>query len=220
MKKLALSMVAVLLSVMMSMTAFAATVDEDVYIDLKKNTVNGTELVVTIETNGSTTDGLLTVNYDSSVVSCTEDSVVFGDGVDMYSANVVEDGVLKIAYLAGEAIPKGEFIDVNFTFKSSDTAADKAGIKLSGEAFDANGGELEVGEIKPSEPSDGNNNNNNGGNQSGDNNQDNTGNSGSNENAGSPNTGDDTSVMPIAVVLIVCVLACGVVVVRRKKITK
>lgn len=233
MKKLLATMMTVLFCAMMPMSALAATVDNDVWIDAKSGTVNGSQLVVSVETNGKATDGLLKITYDSSAVSCTEESVVFDESVEMYSVNAEEEGVLKISYLSGDAIPAGGFVDVNFTVASEDISAEDAGVKLSGEANTADGSSLTVGmkgeasdDNKPggNEPGD----NKPGDNKPGDNKPGGNGNkpggntSGNNQtpdkNGSVAGTGDANSVvLPIAALLAAGTLAGAMVFYRKKE---
>lgn len=110
MKKYAAVLAAVLLSLVFTTTAADSL---DIWIDSKENTVSGSELMVPVLTNGSATDGLITLTYDPAILSLEEADVIQGNSVEMYSVNVLEEGTIKISYLC----PKASKTEVLFTLK-------------------------------------------------------------------------------------------------------
>lgn len=151
MRKLFLPVLTMLLCLMLTMNVFAKT-SNDVWMQTELINNNGTELVVSVESNGKTTDGLLTITYNPEVLTCTEDDVQFASSVDMHSVNLTDEGTIKIAYLAEQPVAEGTFITVNFAVNSEYSEGD---VQLEGEAFDKDGTALTVGgfEEEPSEES-------------------------------------------------------------------
>lgn len=187
MKKLLATVMSVLVFAAMSVSVYAKLSDASVWINANAGTMNESKFTVSVETDGEAADGLLTITYDPSIVSCTEDSVVFGEKVKMHSVNAEERGVLKISYLAAGAIPEGELLTVNFELQpetSGKVNMKNAGIGLTGEAHDADGKALNVGMKKGG--SNGNGNNGNGNNGNGNNGNGNNGN-GNNGNGNKDN---------------------------------
>ncbi|MFQ9510681.1 MAG: hypothetical protein ACLRZ7_07195 [Lachnospiraceae bacterium] len=151
MRKLFLPVLTMLLCLMLTMNVFAKT-SNDVWMETELINNNGTELVVSVESNGKTTDGLLTITYNPEVLTCTEEDVQFSSSVDMHSVNLTDEGTIKVAYLAEQPVAEGTFITVNFAVKSEYSEGD---VQLEGEAFDKDGTALTVGgfEEEPSEES-------------------------------------------------------------------
>lgn len=145
MKKLAALLLTALLMVTTAVSAFAETESKDIWIDADV-AVSAGQVTVSVETNGKATDGLLTVTYNSKSLSCKEEDVTFASGVDMFSVNAAEEGIVKISWLAGEPVPAGTLLEIGFTVKSEYKEGDVA---LGGEAFDQDGGALTVGDDVP-----------------------------------------------------------------------
>lgn len=109
------------------------------------NVEDGNNLSVSIETNGKATDGVLAIDYDPSVISCTEKDVEIADSVEMYSVNVVDESV-RISFLSENAVDAGTIAEI--AFKVVDENADedtlKAAVSLTGEAHNETGGVIVV----------------------------------------------------------------------------
>lgn len=145
-----------LLSLAMPITGVAKE-DYNVWISETDLESEGTDLNVEIKTDGKSTDGLLVLSYDASMLYVDEADVVWVDDVEMYSVNVVEEGTLKIAYLAEDAIDEGTLATIKFTASGNTIAPDM--FELNGDVHDAEGNTLTVGiksadtpgETKPTE---------------------------------------------------------------------
>jgi len=107
------------------------------------------EISVEIQTDGKSTDGLLVVTYDAAALKVDETDVVWSDAVEMSSVNVVEDGILKIAYLAEKPIDKGNLATINFEVLNVSASAES--LRIDGEVHDAEGNTLLVGMAKEEE---------------------------------------------------------------------
>lgn len=153
MKKVVTLLTALLLGTLVSIPVYADT-DADVWCET--NAGQGDDLSVSVETNGKTTDGVVIIGYDSSVVSCTEADVKISDSVDMYSVNVVDESV-RISFLAEDAIEAGAIAEVSFEAvdKNADKDTLKSAISFAGEVYNENGEALIVktgGEEEPKGP--------------------------------------------------------------------
>lgn len=133
---------AALLSFAMPITGVAKE-DYNVWISETDLESEGTDLNVEIKTDGKSTDGLLVLSYDASMLYVDEADVVWADDVEMYSVNVVEEGTLKIAYLAEDAIDEGTLATIKFTASGNTITPDMFGV--NGDVHDADGNTLTVG---------------------------------------------------------------------------
>lgn len=101
-------------TLLFSVAQVSAAETDAVYIDTKETVVTEDSVQMSIQSNGKNADGVLKIEYDEDVLSIDENSVKPDEQkVKMYSVNV-ENGVLKISYLAEEEISSGEFIQLNF----------------------------------------------------------------------------------------------------------
>ena len=130
------------LALLLPLTA-SATGDYHVWIDTGQLTPENGSLQVTIYSDGTTADGLLELSYDTSVLTCDPTTIIAADGVDMYSANTPEAGLLKIAYLADEAITEGVLFTVPFTLEGTAVSAESLSVK--GDVHNEKGEALTVG---------------------------------------------------------------------------
>lgn len=140
MKRIVTVLTTLLLSVMFTMNVFAAE-NPDVYYYVEQGT--DSEYTVIVASTGKVTDGLVEISYDAEALTISEEDVIISENVDMYSVNV-EDGVIKIAWLAGDAIPEGTFITVPFGV--TDAAGDDVNVEVTfPSANDADGNDLTTG---------------------------------------------------------------------------
>ena len=102
-------------------------------------------LNVEIKTDGKSTDGLLVISYDKTVLQVDAEDVVWAETVEMNSANVVEEGTLKIAYLAEDAIEEGVLATIKFT--TNEKSVNNV-ISLEGDVHDENEQGLKAGVVK------------------------------------------------------------------------
>lgn len=115
------------------------------------------EVTVTVVTDGSTASGVLTLDYDEAVFGCEEADVVKADGVDMHAVNV-EDGTVKISYVAKKAVAEGVMFTITFESEKDVTATELKSFKMEGDAYTSKGASVEVGtvevkeNVKPEEP--------------------------------------------------------------------
>lgn len=123
----------------------------NIWIDEAEVKNEGHDLTVEVKTDGKSTDGLLEIFYDAAMLKVEETDVVWSSDVEMSSINVVDDGVLKMAYLSEEAIESGVLATIKFTTNENDINKDS--IVLEGDVHDGNGNTLRVGEkvSKPAE---------------------------------------------------------------------
>ncbi len=166
MKKVVMLVTAILLGTLVSTPAYADT-DADVWCET--NVGKDNVLSVSVETNGKATDGVIVINYDSSVVTCTEADVKIADSVDMYSVNVVDESV-RISFLAEEAMKAGAVAEV--VFETADKDADKDALEnavsFAGEAYNESGEAVVVKKTETETPgTPGGSDDNSGGNGSG-----------------------------------------------------
>lgn len=104
------------------------------------------EVTVTVLTDGSTTSGVLTLNYDDAVFNCEEADVVKADGVEMYAVNV-KDNTVKISYVAKKAVAEGVMFTISFDSASNVSATQLASFAMAGEAYTSNGTSVKVGTV-------------------------------------------------------------------------
>ncbi|MCD8326234.1 MAG: hypothetical protein LUC90_05980 [Lachnospiraceae bacterium] len=109
MRKLLVMMLSLALCISMSVTAFAADTSTDSEASETDYDVllfvddTGESLVVELQALNAVTDGVVTITYDTSVVSVEESDVVANlEAVDKYSINAEEAGTLKISWISEE----------------------------------------------------------------------------------------------------------------------
>ena len=153
-----------LLVLMLSTTTVLAAGNPDVYYTEKRSTDETYK--VSVMTNGKTTDGVIEITYNADELVCEEADVVVSTKVDLYSVNV-EDGTVKISYIAEKAIPAGNLVTVSFDV-TEQYLEQEVTAEVSGVSYDAKGKELSIGERvetpnsgKHDETSDNHNNSNN-----------------------------------------------------------
>lgn len=147
MKKLHIIGIICFIFISMSTTVLASDPQLDVWIDKEKISIQ--DSMLEIESNGTTADGLIVLTYDPLQIKFTDEDVRSGSGIEMYSAHVVEEGILKIAYLAEETIPEGILFTISFDAETeviSDVVT-----SLEGEIHDINGDILQIGILSPEE---------------------------------------------------------------------
>ena len=142
---IALLVVCLLITSVFGLGAFSsgskAAADLAVYINTDQcNTADGGSLSVPVMSNGTATDGVLTLSYDPTVLSVTVDNVETTQQVVKYAANVVEEGTLMISFITDKQ-EVGPLFNVTFDVKKQGA---KTGLSLSGEAFAGNPGEAEL----------------------------------------------------------------------------
>ncbi|MBO5461582.1 MAG: hypothetical protein J5983_07295 [Ruminococcus sp.] len=145
MKKLRIIGIIVFIFVLMSTTVLASDPQLNVWIDKEK--INIQDSMLEIESDGTTTDGLIVLTYDPVQIKFTDEDVRPGSGIEMYSAHVVEEGTLKIAYLAEETIPEGILFTISFDAETE--VISDAITSLEGEIHDINGDILQIGILSP-----------------------------------------------------------------------
>ena len=89
--------------------ACAAQGPYSVWIDAVPDSGTAETLAVPVKTDGTAMDGLVVLTYDPEVLEVSAEEVDPA-GVDMYSANVTEDGTLKISRIAGDAPKAGTLL--------------------------------------------------------------------------------------------------------------
>ena len=129
MKKL-IAMTVIALAVTSTSVNVAAEESKAVWIDAGEVTLDQNTLEVTVQSDGEVTDGVLALKYDTNVLSIEESDVKLDDQVAMYAVNV-EDGTVKISYLAEDALEEGTFITLDFKAKDG-TGLDDAKKALTG----------------------------------------------------------------------------------------
>ncbi|MBD5556058.1 MAG: hypothetical protein HDQ95_12180 [Roseburia sp.] len=208
MKKVVTLLTALLLGTLVSTSVYAEA-NADVWCE---TSVEGNDLSVSVETNGEATDGVVTIGYDSSVVTCTEADVKVADAVDMYSVNVVDESV-RISFLAEDAIDAGSIAEISF--KAVDKNADKdtleSAISFTGEAFDESEDALIVKTLNAEEPG---NSGSNGGQQNGNNASVVPGNVSTSTTAQAAKTGDAAGITYLILMLTAGVLLVAVAIIK------
>ena len=102
-----------------------------------------TTYTVSVMTNGKASNGVTEITFDSEAMVCEEADIVVSKKVDLYSVNI-EDGVVKIAYVAKNAMTAGTFITVSFDV--TEAYADKeVSAEVSCVSYDKKGNELTTG---------------------------------------------------------------------------
>ena len=142
---IALLVVCLLITSAFGLGAFSsgskAAADLAVYINTDQcKTADGGSLSVPVMSDGTATDGLLTLSYDPTVLSVTADNVKQTQQVVKYAANVVEEGTLMISFITDKQ-EVGPLFNVTFDVKKQGA---KTGLSLSGEAFAGEPGETEI----------------------------------------------------------------------------
>lgn len=114
---------------------------------------------VSVMTNGKATNGITEITYNADALVCDETDVVISAEVDLYSVNV-EEGVVRISYIAEKAIPAGTFITVSFDVTEA-YAEEKVSATVSCVSYDAKGNELTTGpKVEDKSPANSGNSNN------------------------------------------------------------
>lgn len=136
MKKIVTMMLAVLMMIAAPGLSVFAEEAKTVWIDTQKAELADGKLQVAVSTDGTMTDGVLTLNYDSEVLGITEESdVKVGKTVDMYAVNLIE-GVVKVSYVSEQPIEKGDFLTITFSTQCTDfQKAVNALEELTGEGY-------------------------------------------------------------------------------------
>lgn len=102
-----------------------------------------TTYTVSVMTNGKASNGITEITYDTEALVCEEADVVVSQKVDLYSVNI-EDGVVKIAYVAKNSLPAGTFITVSFEVTEA-YADEKVSAEIDCVSYDKKGNELTTG---------------------------------------------------------------------------
>ena len=90
-----IALLASVLSMAMSVNVFAQN-DNNVWIDEKDIECGDKEWKIKVESDGKSTDGLLVLTYNTSLLSVEETDVLMSDEVDMYSVNQKQIFHLKV----------------------------------------------------------------------------------------------------------------------------
>lgn len=135
MKKLVSVLLTAAMILAMPILAFADDPDANVWIDRDAVSIEGMDVVVSVETDGNAAYGLLAVAYDETILSVDEADVVVSDGVEMHSANV-KDGNVLVSFISEQAVEKGELLKVTFSLKDENASEEE--IRQAVKAF--NGG--------------------------------------------------------------------------------
>lgn len=153
MKRLVTMFTAILTVIVMTGIPTQAKESKTVWIDTKEVTLVDGTLEVTVSSNGTVTDGLLTLKYNPEVLTIKEDGVAAIEFVEMFSTNVVENEV-RISFVAEDAIPEGGTFIIFFSTDCTDVEEAVKGLeKLTGEGYTVEGSfaETSVG-ILPEAP--------------------------------------------------------------------
>lgn len=118
----------------------------NVWIEEADVEYNEAEWKVKVMTDGKSSDGLLEISYNTSLLSVEEEDVHLSENVDMSSVNITEAGKLKIAYLAEDTVEKGMLAEIPFTVIGKNVTIDALG--LTGEVYDPEGKEMNVGIVR------------------------------------------------------------------------
>lgn len=143
-RKMTAVLLAAALCLLLSMAVFAA---EDTALWLKVDQTAGT--TVQIVANTTVTDGVLTLNYDSSVL--TYQGITAAEGyVAAHAVNDGTAGVLRISWVApGAYSAEGEHVLFTLQFAGVEQANTLA---LAGVAQDAEGNALTLGQTQVTRP--------------------------------------------------------------------
>lgn len=153
MKRLVTMFTAILTVIVMTGIPTQAKESKTVWIDTKEVTLVDGTLEVTVSSNGTVTDGLLTLKYNPEVLTIKENGVAAIEFVEMFSTNVVENEV-RISFVAEDAIPEGGTFIIFFSTDCTDVEEAVKGLeKLTGEGYTVEGSfaETSVG-ILPEAP--------------------------------------------------------------------
>lgn len=142
MKKLCAVMSSCVLALTMA-TPVLATDEMNVWVDESELTVANSEVEMNVYSDGTNSDGQLVITYNADELSVSENDVVVGENVEMYSANVVEEGTLKIAYLAKTT--DSDDILITITFDASTDELSEDAIVVDGNVYNEDGNELTLG---------------------------------------------------------------------------
>ena len=128
-KRGALVLLAVLVALSTTAVAFAEPA-LGVWIDYSTFSNADGSLLVPIFTDGTATDGIVTLTYNPEVLSVTPEDLEVTELTVMHAASLVKPGELKISWIADTT--EGTLMFVHFTVKkiSVDT-----GLRLTGQAF-------------------------------------------------------------------------------------
>ncbi|WP_455677998.1 hypothetical protein [Sharpea azabuensis] len=140
MKKFVKFLATTLFVAMFSTTVFADTTYE---VYATENRESATNYTVSIETKGNAADGITVIAYDATKMNCEESDIVMSENVDMYSVNV-ENGTVKVSYLAEKPIAAGSIFTVSFEVKE-EYADEEMSVTVSSVAHNEDGEALETG---------------------------------------------------------------------------
>ncbi len=145
MKKTIVAMITMIL-LLMPVTALADE-QNSVWLD---TSVENKEVSVDVVTDGSTTSGVLSFTYDNTVFVCEESDVKPVDDTNlMYAVNVLDNGTVKISYIAEKTVADGAMFTITLEASTTDIPATAMeSLKLTGEAYTSEGKSVEVGTAK------------------------------------------------------------------------
>lgn len=140
MKKFVTMMTAVLMVIFAAGLSVHAAEEKTVWIDPEKAVLVDGKLQVAVSTDGTVTDGLLTLAYDSDVLTLTEESdVKVAESVDMHALNLVDDE-MRFSFVAEDPIEKGDLLMLTFSTKCTSAEEALKGLeKLTGEGYTKDG---------------------------------------------------------------------------------
>ena len=130
-----------LLALVCCTSIVSAKTNPDVYYTEERKA--DTTYTVSVMTNGKASNGITEITYDTEALVCEEADVVVSKKVDLYSVNI-EDGVVKIAYVAKNSLPAGTFITVSFEVTEA-YADEKVSAEIDCVSYDKKGNELTTG---------------------------------------------------------------------------
>lgn len=140
MKKLITMMTAIMMVIFAAGLSVQAAEEKTVWIDPQKAVLTDGKLQVAVSTDGTVTDGVLALTYDSKVLKITKESAVkVSESVEMHAVNLVDDEV-RISYVSENPIEKGDFVMLTFTTKCASAEEAVKGLgKLTGEGYTEDG---------------------------------------------------------------------------------
>ena len=110
-----------------SLTAFAenagntdTTVQSRLTVVPSDYSEDGKTLTIHVTVNETATDGVLTVTYDPTALSISNDDIDVTELAAMHSANVTQPGELKIGFLAAESQDSGDMAILSFDVLKAD----------------------------------------------------------------------------------------------------
>lgn len=142
MKKLCAVMTSCVMVLSLSTPLFAAD-ETNVWLDANEFVVEESNVTANVYSDGTNTDGQLVITYNADELSLTEEDIVVSECIEMYSANIVEEGTLKIAYL-GKATDEEEVL-FTFNFDATTDELSEDAISIEGSAYNTDGEELTIG---------------------------------------------------------------------------